>query len=128
VTAAAEPLPQPKAIVCPVFVDTAGRVVSARLPDTAGGYERQLWVQSWQRLRRAQEGGWPPSGPGPVFADVPGGRQVRGLPVDGAQLSFHFPVGTPGFAALVGGAVTAVVTVDRGTHQFLTCRFLNRPG
>jgi hypothetical protein len=126
--AAAEALPQPKAIEAVVFVDGVSRTAAVRMPDTVGGYERQLWVQAWQRLRRAQEAGWPIDGPRPVFADVPGGRQVRGLPVDGAQLSFHFPVGTPGFAALVGGAVTAVVTVDRGTHQFLTCRFLNRPG
>jgi hypothetical protein len=126
VTAAETVLPSPLAIAAVVFADPVSRVVTVRLPDQVGSYERMLWIQAWQRLRRAQESGWPPGGPGPVWADLPGARQVaRGLPVDGAQLAFSFPVGTRGFAALVGEPVTAVVTVDRGTHQFMTCRFLS---
>jgi hypothetical protein len=126
---AAEVLPEPRAVTCPVFVDSERRVLTVRLPDQAGGYERHLWIQAWQQLRRAQEAGWPVGGPGPVPADVPAGRLVHGLPVDGAQLAFSFPVGTPGFAELVSKpGVTAVVTLDRSRLEFLRCRFLTPAG
>jgi hypothetical protein len=127
VAAAEAPLPQPKAIEAVVFVDTVSRTASVRLPDTAGGFERALWIQAWQQLRRAQEAGWPADGPDWVYADIAGvPRVVPGLPVDGAHLSFTWPVGVGGFAALVGGPVTAVVTVDLSTHRFRSCRFLDR--
>jgi hypothetical protein len=126
---AVEALPQPQAIDAVVFVDTLTRTLSVRLSDQAGGYERLLWTQAWQALRRAQEAGWPASGAPWVWADVPGARQVvHGEPGEAATLRFTFPVGTPGFAKLVSKpGVVAIATVDRSTHQFLTCRFLNRP-
>jgi hypothetical protein len=124
---AVEALPQPQAISAVVFVDAVSRTLTARLPDKAGGYERLLWTQAWQQLRRAQEAGWPASGAPWIFADVPGGdRSVHGVPTEGGTLSFSFPVGTPGFGALVSKpGVSAIVVVDRGTERFVSCRFLN---
>jgi hypothetical protein len=126
---AVEALPQPQAIDAVVFVDATSRTLSVRLRDQAGGYERLLWTQAWQQLRRAQEAGWPADGAPWVFADLPGARQVvHGQPGEAGTLKFTFPVGTRGFAELISRpGVVAIVTVDRGTHQFLTCRFLNRP-
>jgi hypothetical protein len=126
---ATEALPQPQAVDAVVFVDAVSRTLTVRLPDQAGAYERMLWVQAWQQLRRAQEAGWPADGASWVWADVPGApRVVHGLPAEGGQLSFHFPVGTRGFADLVSRpGVIAIATVDRGTQRFLSCRFLNRP-
>jgi hypothetical protein len=127
---AVEALPQPQAIGATVFVDALTRTLTVRLPDLAGGYERLLWTQAWQQQRRSQEAGWPVDGAPWVFADLPGARKVvHGQPADGGTLRFTFPPGTPGFAQLISKpGVVAVVTVDRGTHQFLTCRFLNRSG
>jgi hypothetical protein len=126
--AAAEALPRPQAITASVFVDPATRSVAVRLRDTAGSYERSLWVQSWQRLRRAQENGWPPGSPLQPRVDLPGARQVvPGQPIDGAQLLFSFPVGVAGFASLVAQPkVTAIVTVDRNRLEFLSCRVFNQ--
>jgi hypothetical protein len=126
---AVEALPQPQAVDAVVFVDAVERTLTARLRDQAGGYERLLWTQAWQALRRAWEAGWPANGAPWVFADVPGARQVvHGLPTEGGTLQFSFPPGTPGFAELISKpGVVAVVTVDRGTQRFLACRFLNRP-
>jgi hypothetical protein len=126
---AVEALPQPQAIDAVVFVDVLTRTLTVRLGDKAGGYERLLWTQAWQALRRSQEAGWPPDGAPWIYADVPGApRVVHGQAVDGGALSFTFPVGTAGFGQLVSKpGVVAIVTVDRGTHRFLTCRFLNRP-
>jgi hypothetical protein len=123
---AVEALPQPQAIPAVVFLDTLSRTLFVRLPDKASGYERLLWTQAWQALRRSQEAGWPPGGADWIYADVPGApRVVHGLPADGGQLSFHFPVGTRGFADLVSRpGVTAILTIDRGSQRFLTCKFL----
>jgi hypothetical protein len=123
-----EALPQPQAIDAAVFVDAVQRTLTARLRDTAGGYERMLWTQAWQALRRAEANGWPIDGPGEVWCDLPSARQVaRGQPGEAGTLQFAFPPGTRGFAELISRPrVVAVVTVDRGTHRFLTCRFLNR--
>jgi hypothetical protein len=62
-----------------------------------------------------------------VFADVPGARRVvHGLPAEGGVMSFHFPPGTAGYSELISKpGLVAIVTVDRGTQRFLTCRFLN---
>jgi hypothetical protein len=127
---AAEALPQPQAVNAVVFVDAVSRVLTARLPDLAGGYERLLWTQAWQRLRRAQEAGWPADGPQPVFADLPGARRVaHGQPGEGGTLQFTVPTKAPGFAELISKpGVVAIATIDRSSHRFLTCRFLNRPG
>jgi hypothetical protein len=126
---AAEALPQPQAIDATVFVDGLTRTLIVRLPDQAGGYERLLWTQGWQALRRGQENGWPIDGAPWVFADLPGARQVvHGEPGEAGTLRFTFPVGTPGFAKLVSKpGVVAIATVDRSTHFFLSCRFFHRP-
>jgi hypothetical protein len=126
---ATEVLPQPQAIDAVVFVDAVERTLTARLPDQANGYTRLLWVQAWQQLRRAEQAGWPPEGAPWVWADLPGARQAaHGQPTEAGTLTFHFPVGAPGFAKLISRpGVAAIVTVDRSTQRFLTCRFLNRP-
>jgi hypothetical protein len=127
---AVEALPQPQAIDAVVFVDAVSRTLTARLPDQAGGYERLLWTQAWQALRRAQEAGWPADGAPWVYADLPGARQVvHGQPGEAGSLLFSFPPGTPGFAELISRpGVVAIVTVDRGAQRFLACRFLKRFG
>jgi hypothetical protein len=127
---ATEVLPQPQAIDAVVFVDAVSRTLTVRLPDHASGYERLLWTQAWQQLRRAWEAGWPADGAPWVFADLPGARRVvHGQPAEGGTLRFTFPPGTPGFAKLISKpGVVGIVTVDRSTQWFLSCRFLNRPG
>ena len=126
---ATEALPQPVAVDGVVFHDVGTRTLSVRLSDQANGYTRLLWTQAWQQQRRAQEAGWPPNGAPWVWADVPGASQVvHGLPAEGGVMRFHFPPGTAGYSELISKpGLVAIVTVDRATHQFLTCRFLNRP-
>jgi hypothetical protein len=126
----AQPLPRPVAVECVGFADYVARTLSVRLSDRADGYTRQAWLQAWQAQRRSQEDGWPANGAPWVYADVPTARRVaHGLPTEGGVMSFHFPVGTAGYSQLVSKpGLIALVTVDRGTHQFLTCRFLNQPG
>jgi hypothetical protein len=98
------------------------------LRDAVGGYEKLLWTQAWQALRRAEQAGWPPDAAQPVWADLPGARQVaHSLPTEAGTLTFRFPVGAAGFAKLISRpGVVAIVTVDRSTLRFMTCRFLNR--
>jgi hypothetical protein len=124
------PVPRPKVVVCVVFADTATRTLSVRPGDTVGGYEQAIWREAWQSQRRAQEGGWPPTGARWLWADVPGApRVVHGLPAEGGVMSFHFPVGVAGFGTLIGKpGLVALVSLDISTREFLTCRFLNRPG
>jgi hypothetical protein len=112
-----------------VWVDGVERTLIVRLPDGAGGYQKMLWTSGWQQLRRAQEAGWPADGAPWVFCDVPGARRVvHGQPGEAATLKFHFPPGTRGFAELVSRpGVIAIVTIDRGSQRFLSCRFLHRP-
>jgi hypothetical protein len=130
VEALPQPLPQPQAIAAVVFVDGLSRTLTARLPDLAGRYERHLWTQGWQQLRRAQEAGWPPGGPQPVFADLPGARQVaHGQPGGWWDAAVHRPTQDSRLRRVdLQAGVVAVATIDRSSHRFLTCRFLNRPG
>jgi hypothetical protein len=127
---ATEVLPSPLAVDAVVFVDSERRILTVRLPDQVGGYERQLWVQSWQRLRRAWEDGWPIIGPKPVPADLPGAADaVYGQPGDGAALVFSVPPKTDGFARLVSKpGVRALVVLDRVACEFSRVKFLNLPG
>jgi hypothetical protein len=122
-----EVLPRPVAVDGVVFHDVLTRTLSVRLSDKASGYERLLWTQAWQQQRRSQEAGWPLETPW-LYADVPGAaRVVHGLPAEGGMMAFHFPVGTAGYSQLISKpGLVALVTIDRATHQFLTCRFLNR--
>ena len=125
---AVEALPRPVAVDGVVFNDVVSRTLSVRLSDQADGYTRLLWQQAWQQQRRSREAGWPPNGAPWVYADVPGApRVVYGLPAEGGVMSFHFPPGTAGYSELISKpGLVAIVTVDRGTHQFLSCRFLSR--
>jgi hypothetical protein len=120
-------LPRPKAAVGVVFADVVARTLTVRLSELESGYAKLLWREGWTALRRSQEAGWPIDGAPWVWADVPGGRRVvHGQPVDGGALSFHFPVGTAGFAELVSKpGLTAIVTMDVGTRRILAVRFRN---
>ena len=124
---AAEALPAPLAVDGVVFHDVGTRTLSVRLGDGASGYERLLWRAAWQGQRRSQETGWPIDGARWVYADVPGApRVVHGLPAEGGVMSFHFPPGTAGYSKLISEpGLVALVTIDRGSHEFLTCRFFN---
>jgi hypothetical protein len=126
---AVEELPQPVAVDGVVFNDVLTRTLSVRLSDQADGFTRLLWQQAWQQQRRSQEAGWPVNGARWIYADVPGApRVVHGQPADGGTLQFTFPPGTPGYSELISKpGVVALVTVDRSTRRFLTCRFLRRP-
>jgi hypothetical protein len=126
---ATDPLPQPKAAVGVVFADPSSRTLTVRLSELEGGYAQALWREGWQALRLAQEAGWPLGGLPWVYADAPGSarRTIHGEPVEGGGLSFHWPVGTPGFAELISRAgLTSIVTMDIVTRRISTVRFLNR--
>jgi hypothetical protein len=115
------------AVTSSVFVDAVERVLYARLADDASSYERMAWADAWLALRKAENLGWPPSAGAWPMADLPGNRQaVHGRAADGAQLAFRCPPGTSGFAALIGPGAYAIVVLDRGTHRFLSAKFLSR--
>lgn len=123
-----EVVPRPKAVTGAVFADTLSRTLTVRQAEPASGYEKLLWTQAWQALRRAEAAGWPEGGAPWVFADAPKShRVIHGVPADGGALSFTWPVGSPGFAELVSRpGLYAIATVDIGTHFFSTVKFLHR--
>jgi hypothetical protein len=123
-----EVMPRPKAVTGSVFIDAIGRTLTVRQAEPASGYEKLLWQQGWQALRRASAAGWPVDGAAPVWADLPGARKVvLGQPAEGGALSFTFPPGTRGFAELVGRpGLYAIATLDINTHYFSTVKFLHR--
>jgi hypothetical protein len=87
-----EVLPRPKAAVGVVFADVGTRTLSVRLSEREDGYTRTLWADGWRALRDARENGWPPGGPPPVWADLPGNpRAAHGVPGDGGTLTFTIP-------------------------------------
>jgi hypothetical protein len=122
-------LPQPQAVDAVVWHDIGERVLYVRLPDKASGYDRALWAQGWQQLRRAEEAGWPSNAAPWVYASVPGAdRVVHGGAGDAGCLRFHFPPKTPGYSELISKpGVVAIAVLDRGSQRFLSVRFLNRP-
>jgi hypothetical protein len=122
------PLPRPKAVTAAVFTDVLSRTLTVRQAEPASGYERSLWIKGWQALRQASAAGWPPGAAPWIFADAPKShRVIHGVPVEGGALSFTWPVGSPGFAELVGRpGLYAVVTLDISTHYFSTVKFLHR--
>jgi hypothetical protein len=124
-----EVMPRPKAVTGAVFIDVISRTLTVRQAEPATGYESSLWRSAWEALRRAEQAGWPPDAAPWVFASAPkSDRVIHGVPADGGALSFTWPVGSPGFAELVGRpGLYAVVTVDIGTHYFSTVKFLHRP-
>ena len=123
-----EALPQPVALEAVVVPDFASRTLSVRLSDQADGRTRRLWEQAWRKQRRSQEAGWPVDGSAWLYADLPGApRVVHGQPVEGGAMAFHFPPGTAGYSELIAKpGVSAIVTIDHGSHEFLTCRLLRR--
>jgi hypothetical protein len=125
---AVEVLPRPVAVDGVVFHDPATRTLSVRPSDLANGYTKLLWREAWTKQRHSQEAGWPLDGTPWLYADVPGApRVVHGLPGDAGVVSFHFPPGTAGYAELISRpGVIAILTIDAGSRQFLSCRFLNR--
>jgi hypothetical protein len=127
---ATEVMPRPKALTAAVFTDTLSRTLTVRQAEPASGYESSLWRSAWQALRRAYEAGWPAGGAPWVFADAPKSyRVIHGIPVEGGQLSFTWPVGSAGFGELVGRpGLYAIATVDISSHYFSTVKFLHRPG
>jgi hypothetical protein len=124
-----EVMPRPKAVTAAVFTDVISRILTVRQAEPASGFERLLWQQAWQALRRAYEAGWPVGAAPWVWADAPKShRVIHGVPAEGGALSFTWPVGSPGFAELVGRpGLYAVATVDISTHYFSTVKFLHRP-
>lgn len=120
-------IPQPVAADGVVFHDAATRTLHVRLSDQANGYTRLLWKQGWQALRQAEQAGWRNRVPD-VWASAPGAhRVVHGLPAEGGALAFHFPTGIAAYSELISKpGLIAIVTVDRGTHHILSCRFLHR--
>ena len=123
-----EVMPRPKAITGAVFVDGLSRTLTVRQAEPASGYEKLLWTQGWQALRRGQEAGWPPGSAPWVWADAPKShRVIHGVATEGGALSFTWPVGRPGFAELVARpGLYAIATLDLSTHYFSTVKFLHR--
>jgi hypothetical protein len=111
-----------------VTADYEARTLAVRLPDTAGGHAMSLWRQAYGQLRAAEEAGWPASHPW-FWGGAFGHRQlVHGKPGDGLQLVFHFPVGESAYSRLIGKpGLYAIVTIDRGLCQFMSCQFIQRP-
>lgn len=125
---ATEVMPRPKALTGAVFADVLSRTLTVRQAEPASGYERLLWQQGWQALRRGERAGWPPGSAPWVYADAPKSpRVIHAVPTEGGALSFTWPVGSPGFAELVGRpGLYAIATVDISTHYFSTVKFLHR--
>jgi hypothetical protein len=123
-----EVMPRPKAITAAVFTDVITRTLTVRQAEPASGYESALWTRGWQELRRAHAAGWPVDGAPWIFADAPKShRVIHGVPADGGALSFTWPVGSPGFAELVGRpGLYAIAVLDISTHYFSTVKFLHR--
>jgi hypothetical protein len=124
-----EVIPRPKAITAAVFIDGLSRTLTVRQAEPAGGYESALWRSAWQALRRAEQAGWPEDAAPWVWADAPKSyRVIHGVPAEGGALSFTWPVGSPGFAELVGRpGLYALAVVDISSHYFTAVKFLHRP-
>ena len=126
--AATETLPRPKAISAAVTNDVTSRTLVVRLPDTESGYNRLLWREAFMAYRAAAESGWLrgrqlwASGASPD-------RTPYATPGDLQTLRFHFPLdGSTAYTSLTAEpGLYAIVTIDRSTSRFLSCRFLTRP-
>ncbi len=67
-----EVLPRPRAIDAAVFTDVLSRTLTVRQAEPASGYEKLLWTQAWQKLRRSHEAGWPLNGGAVGLRGCPG--------------------------------------------------------
>jgi hypothetical protein len=128
VTTTTEAVPQPLAVDAAVDVDFAGRALSVRLPDAAGGHERSLWRSAHQALLAAERSGWRSRVP-TVWAHTDRRRDIaHGRPGEFASLRFTFArVPDSAFSELVGRPrLAAIVVIDRSAGHFMSVRFLHR--
>jgi hypothetical protein len=125
-TAATETIPRPLAISAAVSNDVTWRTLVVRLPETEVGYGRLLWREAYAALKRDDE-----VGRADLYASAlgVGDRLSYAVPGDLQTLKFHFPVdGNTAYASLIAKpGLYAIVTIDRSTSRFLSCRFLIRP-
>jgi hypothetical protein len=118
-------VPQPLAITAAVSNDVLSRTLVVRLPENAkSSYSALLWREAYAALKRDDE-----VGRGDLYASALGaGRLAYAIPGDLQTLKFHFEPGKTVYAQLIENpGLHAIVTIDRGTSRFLSCRFLIRP-
>jgi hypothetical protein len=123
---ATEKLPSPSIVGGVVFNDVAARTLVVRLSETASGYQKLLYQQAWQALRRAEESGVRRQ---TVWAHTPDANQVAfATPGDYGMLLFHFPpTRESAYPRLVGKpGLTASVALDRSTSRFISVTFRHR--
>jgi hypothetical protein len=120
--AATERLPSPLAAVGVVIIDLAARTLFVRLSDLETGHAQSLYRQSFQALKASEEKG---SAGATVWASTPSSDRVAFAKAgDGGLLKFTFPPGEPSFVELISKPnLGAIVTVDRSTCRFLSCKF-----
>jgi len=96
-------------------------------PESLSGYQRLAWRTAHEALVRAEQAGWPASGPPFLYAHGAGARNIaHGSPGDSLQLLFHFEPGNDAYRELVSQpGLSAFVTVDRSTGWFVGVRFRN---
>ena len=116
----------PLAVSAVVANDVLTRSLIVRLPETASGYNRLLWRESFMAYRAAQESGWW-TGSQVWASGTDADRSSYATPGDLQTLKFHFPAGNTAYSSLISKpGLYAIVTIDRGKHRFLNCRFLHR--
>jgi hypothetical protein len=122
---ATERVPKPIVVDAPVFNDVANRTLVVRRPENASGYQKLAWREAHGAYLRAEEAGWPPSGP-PFLRASGGGESDIAYAVVGDSLTllFAFPPGKSVYAELVSKpGLAAFVTVDRSTGYFMGVKF-----
>jgi len=121
-------LPQPHQADAVVSNDLANRTLTVRLSDLANGYTKLLWRQSFEALRRSEEGGVQDRHP-TIWASTPQAFQIAyataGDAMFGGLLKFAFPSGDA-YTRLISKPVTATVWIDKSRNRFITCNFKNR--
>ena len=123
---ATETLPRPKAISAAVANDALSRTLIVRLPDTESAYSRLLWREAFMAYRSAAESGWR-RGRQLWASGAAADRLPYATPGDLQTLKFHFPPGVTAYTSLIAEPdLYGIVTIDRSTSRFLSCRFLTR--
>jgi hypothetical protein len=128
---ATTPVPKPIVVDAPVSNDIANRTLIVRRPENVGGFQKLAWREAHGAYRRAEEAGWPTSGP-PFLRASGGGESDIAYAVAGDNLTllFAFPPGKSVYAELVSRpGLAAFVTVDASTRWFQSVRFrhVSRP-
>jgi hypothetical protein len=122
---ATTPVPRPIVVDAPVSNDIANRTLIVRRPENVGGTALLAWREAHSAYRRAEEAGWPPTGP-PFLRASGGGEQDIAYAIvgDNLTLRFAFPPGKSVYAELVGKpGLAAWVTVDASTRWFQRVTF-----